>query len=114
VGEAGEDVGGDGLSDDMSLADALRPSNRSGSPFPLDGLAGNGNSKYSYSGSLRSEPKVRTVPQTLSEPAMNTMITDEPFRQDAQRVFQKAHASHAYTLSHAFPVILFLEFHPSF
>ena len=58
-----EDEDEDGLGDDMSLEDALRPSDRRGSLFPLEGLAGNGNSKYSYSGSLRSEPKVCTVPR---------------------------------------------------
>ena len=63
VDGAGVDADEDGLGDDMSLEDALQPSNRSGSPFPLEGLAGNGNSKYSYSGSLRSEPKVCTVPR---------------------------------------------------
>ena len=62
VDEAGVDADEDVLGDDMSLEDALRPSNRSGSPFPLEGLTGNGNSKYSYTGSLKSEPKVCTVP----------------------------------------------------
>ena len=113
VDDAGVDVDEDGLDDDMSLADALRPSNRSGSPFPLEGLAGNSNSKYNYSGSLRSEPKVCTVPR-LFKTVMNTIVTDEPFRQDAQCVFSKANTSHAYTLSHAFPVIIFLELYPSF
>ena len=74
------------MGDDMSLADALRPSNRSGSPFPLEGLAGNPNSKYSYFGSLRSEPKVCAVPRLL-QAVMNTIVTDEPFRQDAKCVF---------------------------
>ena len=63
VDEAGVDADEDVLGDDMSLEDALRPSNRSGSPFPLEGLTGNGNSKYSYTGSLKSEPKVCTVPR---------------------------------------------------
>ena len=83
VDEAGVDVDKDGLDDDMSLADALRPSNRSGSSFPLEGLAGNSNSKFNYSGSLRSESKVCTVPR-LFKAVMNTIITDEPFRQDAR------------------------------
>ena len=86
VDEAGVDVGDDGLGDDMSLEDALRPSNRSGSPFPLEGLAGTGNSKYNYSGSLRSEPKVCTVLR-LFKAVMNVIVTDEPFRQDAKCVF---------------------------
>ena len=55
VDEAGVDVDEDGLDDDMSLADALRPSNRSGSPFPLEGLVCNVNTKYGYSGRLRSQ-----------------------------------------------------------
>jgi len=41
VDEPGVNVDEDGLGDDMSLEDALRPSNRSCSPFPLEGLAGN-------------------------------------------------------------------------
>jgi len=86
VDEPGVNVDEDGLGDDMSLEDALRPSNRSCSPFPLEGLAGNWNSKYNYSGSLRSEPKVCTFPR-LSKAVMNTLVTDEPFRQDAQCVF---------------------------
>ena len=111
--EAGVDVYEDGPDDDLTLENALRPSNRSGSPFPLEGLAGNGNSKYSYSGSLRSEPKVCTVPRPFKA-VVNTIVADEPFLQDAQCVFSKADTSHAYTLSYAFPVIIFLESHPYF
>ena len=95
---AGVDGDEDGLGDDMSLEDVLRPSNRSGSPFPLESLAGNWNLKYSYSGSFKSEPKVCTVPR-LFNAVMNTIVTDEPFRQDAQCVFSKADTSHAYPLS---------------
>jgi len=83
VDDAGVDVDEDGLDDDMSLADALRPSNRSGSSFPLEGLAGNSNSNFNYSGNLRSEPKGCTVPR-LFKAVMNTIVTDEPFRQDAR------------------------------
>jgi hypothetical protein len=115
VDEAGVDVGEDGLDDDMSLAEALRPTNHSGSPFPLEGMAGSGHSKYSYSVSLRSEPKVCTVPR-LFKSFMNAIVSDEPFRQNAKCIFSKAHTSHAYTLPHAdaFPVIILLEFHPAF
>jgi hypothetical protein len=59
---AGVEVGQDGL-EDMSPAEALPPPSRGGSPFPSEGMAGNGHSKYSYSVSLRSEPKVCS-PQT--------------------------------------------------
>jgi len=113
VDAAGEDVGEDGLDDDA--AEELQPPNRSGSPFPLEGLAGNGNSKYNYSVNLRSEPKVCTALR-LFRAVMNVIAIDEPFRQDAKCVFSKAHPSHAYTLSYAdaFPVVIFLEFHPSF
>ncbi|KAI0288447.1 hypothetical protein BC826DRAFT_1093036 [Russula brevipes] len=55
--EVGVGVGEDGLEDDLSLAQALRSPSDGGSPFPLDGVASNGNSKHSYSVSLRSEPK---------------------------------------------------------
>jgi hypothetical protein len=115
VDEAGVDVGEDDLDDDAAMAEELQPPNRSGSPFPLEGLAGNGNTKYNYSVSLRSEPKVCTVLR-LFRAVMNVMAIDEPFRQDAKCVFSKAHPSHAYTLSYAdaFPVVIFLEFHPSF
>ena len=58
--EAGVEVGQDGL-DDMSLPEALQPPSHGGSPFPSEGMAGNVHSKYSYSVSLMSEPKVRTV-----------------------------------------------------
>lgn len=62
--EAGVEVGQDGL-EDMSLAEALPPPSRGGSPFSSEGMAGNGHSKYSYSVSLRSEPKVCTVLRIL-------------------------------------------------
>jgi hypothetical protein len=62
--EAGVGVGRDDL-EDMSLAEALRPPSRGGSPFSSEGMAGNVHSKYSYSVSLRSEPKVRTVLRRL-------------------------------------------------
>jgi hypothetical protein len=117
VDKAGVDVGEDGLDDDMdmSLAEALRPTNRSGSPFPLEGMAGSGHSKYNYSVSLRSEPKVCTVLR-LFKAFMNAIVTDEPLRQDAKCLLSKAHTSHAYTLSHAdaFPIVIFLELYPSF
>lgn len=112
--EAGVGVGRDDL-EDMSLAEALRPPSRDGPPFAPEDVAGNVHSKYSYSVSLRSEPKVRTVLRPLRgrhEPK----VTDQPFRQNAKCVFSKAYSSHAYTLSHAdtFPVIFFVEFHPSY
>lgn len=55
---------GDDL-EDMSLAKALRPPSRGSPPFAPEGVAGNVHSKYSYSVSLRSEPKVRTVLKRL-------------------------------------------------
>lgn len=117
VDGAGVDVAEGGLDDDMdmSLAEALRPTNRSGSPFPLEGMPGSGHSKYNYSVSLRSEPKVCTVLR-LFKAFMNAIVTDEPLRQDAKCLLSKAHTSHAYSLPHtdAFPVVIFLEFHPSF
>jgi hypothetical protein len=50
------------------------------------------------------------------EDMMNPITTEQPFRQNAKCVFSETCYSHAYTLSHAdtFPVIIFLEFHPSF
>ncbi|KAI0255954.1 hypothetical protein BJV78DRAFT_1279159 [Lactifluus subvellereus] len=51
------DVGGAGHEDDMSLEEALQPPSRGGSPFPLGDMDSHGHSKYSYSVSLRSEPK---------------------------------------------------------
>lgn len=112
--EAGVGVGPDDL-EDMSLAEALRPPSRGGSPFAPEDMAGNVHSKYNYSVSLRSEPKVRTVLRRLGgrhEPK----VTDQPIRQNAKRVFSETYASHAHTLSHAdtFPVIFFVEFYPSY
>jgi hypothetical protein len=114
--EAGVGVGRDDP-EDMSLVEALRPPSRGGSPFSPEGMAGNVHSKYSYSVSLRSEPKVRTVLRRLRgrhEPK----VTDQPFRPNAKCLFSKAkiYSSHAYTLSHTdtFPVIFFVEFYPSY
>jgi hypothetical protein len=45
----------DGHEHDMSLEEALQPP---GSPYPLEDMTGHGHSKYSYSVSLKSEPKV--------------------------------------------------------
>jgi len=67
--EAGDGVGEDGLEDDMSLAEALRSPSRAGSPFPSEGMPDNGHSKYSYSVSLRSEPKVRHPPLNSQQPS---------------------------------------------
>ncbi|KAI9451888.1 hypothetical protein F5148DRAFT_1378754 [Russula earlei] len=53
----GVGIGEDGVEDDMSLEEALRPPSAGGSPFPLEDMADNGHSKHSYSVSLRSEPK---------------------------------------------------------
>jgi hypothetical protein len=60
--EAGVKVHRDDL-EDISLAEAL-PS-RGGSLFASEGMAGDGHSKYSYSVSLRLEPKVCTVIRLL-------------------------------------------------
>ena len=62
--EAGVEVGRDDL-EDISLAEALPPPSRGGSSFASEGMAGDGHSKYSYSVSLRSEPKVCTVIRLL-------------------------------------------------
>jgi hypothetical protein len=110
----GVGVGRDDL-EDMSLAEALRPPSRGGSPFSPESMAGNVHSKYSYSVSLRSEPKVRTVLRRLRgrhEPK----VADQPFRQNAKCVFSKTYSSHAYTLSHkdTLPVIFFVEFYSSY
>lgn len=76
--EAGVGVGEDDLEDDLSLAEALQPPSRGGSPFPLEGVAGSGHSKYSYSVSLKSEPKVCTLPR-LFKIFMSPIVTDQPF-----------------------------------
>jgi hypothetical protein len=62
--EAGVEVGQVGQ-EDMSLVESIPPPSRGGSPFPSEGMAGNEHSKYSYSVSLRSEPKVCTVLRLL-------------------------------------------------
>ena len=113
--EAGVEVGRDRL-EDMSLAEALPPPSRDGSPYSSEGMADNGHSKYSYSVSLRSEPKVCAQSSDFSVAIMNLIITEQPFRQNAKCEFSEANPSHAHTLSHAdtFPVIIILEFYPSF
>jgi hypothetical protein len=72
--EGGIGVGEDGLEDDLSLAQALRSPSDGGSPFPLDGVASDGNSKHSYSVSLRSEPQVRTVLGGLLKALINPIV----------------------------------------
>lgn len=64
--DAGVEVGRGGL-EDMSLAEVLQPPSRGGSPYSSEGMGGNGHSKYSYSVSLRSEPKVCTVLRLLRD-----------------------------------------------
>ena len=109
--EAGVGVGRDDL-EDMSLAEALRPPSRGGSPFSPEGVV---HSKYSYSVSLRSEPKVRTVLRRFRG-RHESKVIGQPFRQNAKCVFSKTHSSHAYTLSYTdpFPVIFFVKFYPSY
>src|SRR6266403_2857651 len=62
--EAGVEVGRDDL-EDMSLVEALPPPSHGGSSFSPEGVAGDVHSKYSYSVSLRSEPKVCIVLRLL-------------------------------------------------
>src|SRR6266852_791073 len=88
-------VGRDDL-EDMSLAEALRPPSRGASRVSPEGMAGNVHSKYDYSVSLRSEPKVRTVLRHLRD-RHEHKVTDQPFRQNAKCVFSKTYSSHAYT-----------------
>ena len=113
--EAGVNGVGRGDLEDMSLVEALQPPSRGGSPFAPEDMAGNVHSKYSYSVSLRSEPKVRTVLEHLID-RHEPKVTDQSFRQNAKCVFSKTYSSHAYTLSHTdtFPVIFFVEFYPSY
>lgn len=106
--------GQDGL-EDMSLEEALQPPSRGGSPFAPEDMAGNVHSKYSYSVSLRSEPKVRTVLRSFKG-SHEPNVTEQPFRQNAKCILSKTYTSHAYTLSHTdtFPVIFFVEFYPPY
>lgn len=72
------EVGEVGHEDDMSLEEALQPPSRGGSPFPLGDVGGHGHSKYTYSVSLRSEPKVCRVFRFLEAVAQLSII-DQPF-----------------------------------
>jgi hypothetical protein len=72
IGVQDTEVGEDDHEDDMSLEEALQPPSRGGSPFPLEDISGHGHSKYSYSVSLRSEPKVCKVISFLPQsPSLN-------------------------------------------
>jgi hypothetical protein len=101
VDEAGVDAGEDGLDDDMSLAEALRPSNRSGSPFPLEGMAGDGHSKYSYSVSLRSEPKVCTVPRLSQNRHEHNYYRRAPSTRCGTYLFEDPYLASVHPLSRA-------------